>query len=295
MRTTFRAPGPIDLRSTLAPLRHGISDPTIAMGPGGVALGMRTSGGPALLRLHAEDGSVEATAWGPGSKDALDAAPDLCGVADTPPVQLGEDASINELHRQNPGLRMCRTNDAMRTLIPAILEQKVTTDEAHLAYSQIVRRYSEPAPGPGNIYLPPDPTVLGALPYFAFHRFGVERRRADTIRSIATRAASIGRLSANGRVDDVLRSLPGIGPWTTSLVMQAAFGDPDATLIGDYHMPNIVGWYFEGTQRSDDSRMLELLQPFEGQRARVQRLIVSSGVKPSPRGSKRPLRSIATI
>ncbi len=295
MRTTFQTLGPVDLRSTLAPLRHGISDPTIAMGPGGVALGLRTTRGPALLRLRAGDGSVEATAWGPGSKDALDAAPDLCGGSDDPPDTLGQDPSVNELHRHNPGLRMCRTNDAMRTLIPAVLEQKVTTDEAHLAYSQLVRRYSEPAPGPGKIYLPPDPAVLAALPYYAFHRLGVERRRADTIRSVATRAASIGRLSASARAGDVLRSLTGVGPWTTALVMQAAFGDPDAVLLGDYHVPNIVGWYFEGTQRSNDGRMMELLQPFQGQRARVQRLIVGSGVRPSARGSKRPLRSIATI
>jgi 3-methyladenine DNA glycosylase/8-oxoguanine DNA glycosylase len=295
VRTTFQTRGTVDLRSTLAPLRHGISDPTIAMGPGGAALGLRTSGGPALLRLRATDGSIEATAWGPGSKEALDVAPELCGVADVPPARLGPNPSINQLHRQNPGLRMCRTNDVMRTLIPSILEQKVTTDEAHLAYSQIVRRFSEPAPGPGNIYLPPDPAVLAALPYFTLHRFGVERKRARTIHSVASRAAAIRRISFHHSVRENLLSLPGIGPWTAALVMQAAFGDPDAILVGDYHMPNIVGWYFERTQRSDDARMMELLQPFEGQRARVQRLIAASGVRPSARGSKRPLRSIAAI
>jgi 3-methyladenine DNA glycosylase/8-oxoguanine DNA glycosylase len=265
------------------------------MGPGGVALGLRTAGGPALLRLRSRDERIEATAWGPGSVKALDGVPELCGFGDSPPKEIGPNRSICELHRRAPGLRMCRTNDAMRTLIPAILEQKVTTDEAHRAYSGIVKRHSDPAPGPGGLYLPPDPAVLARLSYFDLHRYGVERKRADIVRSVARLASPIKRLTGDASTARILRSISGIGPWTTSLVMQSAFGDADAALVGDYHMPNIVGWYFERRERTDDQRMLALLEPFEGQRARVQRLIVSSGVRPPSRGIKKAHRDIASI
>jgi 3-methyladenine DNA glycosylase/8-oxoguanine DNA glycosylase len=265
------------------------------MGPGGVALGLRTAKGPALLRLRSRDDRIEATAWGPGSAVALDGVPELCGFGDRPPTDIGPDASVSELHRRSPGLRMCRTNDAMRTLVPAILEQKVTTDEAHRAYSGIVRRHSEAAPGPGRLFLPPDPAVLARLSYFDLHRYGVERRRADIVRSVARLADPIRRLTGDPSTASVLRSLSGVGPWTTSLVMQSAFGDADAALVGDYHMPNIVGWYFDRSERATDERMLALLEPFKGQRARVQRLIVGSGIRPPSRGIKKARRNIASI
>ena len=70
-----------------------------------------------------------------------------------------------------------------------------------------------------------------------------------------------------------LRSLPGIGPWTTAEVLRSAFGDPDAVSVGDFHIPNTVAWVLAGEPRGTDERMLELLEPYLGQRGRVQRLL----------------------
>ena len=67
--------------------------------------------------------------------------------------------------------------------------------------------------------------------------------------------------------------MPGIGPWTAAEVVRFAFGDPDAVSVGDYHLPNMVAWALAGEPRADDARMLELLEPYRGQRGRVQRYL----------------------
>ena len=76
--------------------------------------------------------------------------------------------------------------------MPAILEQKVTGDEARRAWRSLIATHGEPAPGSGRV--PTSPAADGrrpspSLPYYAYHPFGVERRRAELIRRVAARAA----------------------------------------------------------------------------------------------------------
>ena len=51
-------------------------------------------------------------------------------------------------------------------------------------------------------------------------------------------------------------------------VALVALGDSDAVPVGDYHLPHAIGYALEGTPRSSDERMLELLDPYRGQRTR---------------------------
>ena len=92
-----------------------------------------------------------------------------------------------------------------------------------------------------------------------------------------------------------LRSVPGIGPWTAAEVALRVLGDPDAVSVGDFHLPNVVAFALAGEPRGDDRRMLELLEPWRGQRARVVRLIESSGLRPPAFGPRYAPRSIAAI
>ena len=93
----------------------------------------------------------------------------------------------------------------------------------------------------------------------------------------------------------VLRSIPGVGPWTAAEVGQRAFGDPDAVSVGDFHLPHLVSWALAGEPRATDERMLELLAPYAGQRGRVIRLLEASGIRAPRYGPRLSPRSIAAI
>ena len=90
-------------------------------------------------------------------------------------------------------------------------------------------------------------------------------------------------------------AIPGVGPWTTAEVMRLSFGDPDAVSVGDYHLPDIVAWAFAGERRADDERMLELLEPYVGQRGRVQRILEASQLAPAAHGPRMDAREIGRI
>jgi 3-methyladenine DNA glycosylase/8-oxoguanine DNA glycosylase len=86
------------------------------------------------------------------------------------------------------------------------------------------------------------------------------------------------RVEVGAAVAARLRAYPGIGPWTAAEVTLRALGDPDAVSIGDFHLPNVVAYALAGEPRADDARMLELLEPWRGHRARVIRLLEASGM-----------------
>ena len=92
---------------------------------------------------------------------------------------------------------------------------------------------------------------------------------------------------------DRLRAVPGIGPWTAARVAMTALGDADAVAVGDYHLPHIVAWALAGEPRGTDASMLDLLEPYQGHRARVQRLLLAAGIEAPRFGPKMPIRSIA--
>ena len=103
-------------------------------------------------------------------------------------------------------------------------------------------------------------------------------------RTIITAAAVAARLEEALEVDPAeadrrLRSLPGIGAWTSAEIRQRAMGDPNAVSVGDYHLPNAVGWTL-ARRNTDDDGMLELLAPYAGHRYRVTRLIELGGSRP---------------
>ena len=287
-------PAPINLALTLGPIAHGRGDPTIRFDPDGIWRATRTPEGPATLRLRAAKGGVQVSAWGAGAANAVGGAADLVGANDDPAVLVAEHRLIGELAHRFPGLRLPRTNRPFEALLPAICEQKVAGVEARAAFRGIIASHGEPAPGPAGLRLPPSPATLAALPYFAFHRFGLERRRADLIRHAAQLAARI-EAAPVAEAYARLAAVPGIGPWTLAEVGRIAFGDPDAVSVGDYHLPNVVAWALAREPRADDARMLELLEPYRGQRGRVQRLLEASGIRAPRHGPRMAPQRIAEI
>jgi 3-methyladenine DNA glycosylase/8-oxoguanine DNA glycosylase len=287
--------GPLDLRATLGPLVHGRGDRTAHLTASEAWLAFRTAGGPATLHLTLDGVRLAAEAWGDGANRAIAGVPELVGEADDPDLLVARHRVVADLQRRNPGLRLPASRRVFHALLPTILEQKVTGTEAFRSYAALLRAHGEPAPGPGDLLLPPSPEILAGLPYHAYHRFGVERRRADVIRRAAARAAWLEAATSPVETGLRLRSLAGIGPWTAAEVLRSAWGDPDALSVGDYHVPSIVAWALAGEPRADDARMLELLEPYRGQRGRVQRLLEVGRVTPPRYGPRLAPRSIAAI
>ncbi len=292
---------PLDLGLTIGIHSHGPADATTRHEAGWHVRTTRTADGPATVAIQVRDGRLQAEAWGPGADLALGAIPAFVGLDDDPaplqPAPVGAHGLVAELARHMPGLRIGRTGNVFEALVPAILEQKVTGTEAFNAFRALVLAHGEPAPGPFRVMVAPAPATIAGLPYYAFHPLGVERRRADTLRFAAARAsrleeATLLPLDAAYRR---LRALPGVGPWTAAEVGLRALGDPDAVSIGDYHLPNLVSWALAGEPRADDARMLELLEPYRGQRARVIRLLEASGIRAPRYGPRMAPRSIVGI
>jgi 3-methyladenine DNA glycosylase/8-oxoguanine DNA glycosylase len=282
--------GPLDLRRTLGIHAHGRGDRSMRFEVSGSAWrATRTPRGPATILVERREGSVRARGWGPGSTWALAGLEGLLGLDDDPAALVPRHPAVAAAARRVSGLRIGRTLAVLEALVPAILGQKVTGHEAHRTLRGLDRAYGEDAPGPPGLRLPPAPEVLATLPYHAFHPLGLERRRAELVRAVcreAERLEGLGPAAAGPEATPEARDLayaamlafPGIGPWTAAEVGMRAFGDPDAVSVGDFHIPNMVAWALAGEARGTDERMLELLEPYRGQRGRVIRLLELAGV-----------------
>jgi 3-methyladenine DNA glycosylase/8-oxoguanine DNA glycosylase len=257
----------------------------------------RTPEGPGTALIQQEGAQIEASAWGPGADWLLERIPDLLGFDDHPEEFTPTHRLLEDLHKRNRGLRIGRTNRVFEAIVPAILGQKVTTKEAHHSLRDLTRKYSEPAPGPIDTNLPVAPDILAEVPYWELHELGIERKRADVLRFVAKRASRLEEIITMSKeaAYDRLTALPGVGPWTATFVMGTALGDADAVPVGDYHIPNTVAWALAGEPRGDDRRMLELLEPYQGHRGRVIRLLKAGGIHAPRYGPKTAIRSIARI
>jgi 3-methyladenine DNA glycosylase/8-oxoguanine DNA glycosylase len=304
----WQVPFPLDIPLTLSVHRRGGGDPAYAadaVGPDAAGSVWRTSltpDGPGTLRVSSRRAGgralVTGEAWGPGAGWLLDWLPDQLGFHDDRAGFTARHPVVGELALRYEGLRVGRSGRVFEALVPAVLEQKVVSREAHRAWRFLLGKFGDPAPGPApdGMRVFPSPRTWARIPSWDWHRAGVEGVRA---RTIITAAAVAPRLEQAldldpAEADRRLRSLPGIGPWTSAEIRQRAMGDPDAVSVGDYHLPNAVGWTLAG-RRTDDDGMLELLAPYAGHRYRVTRLIELGGSRPPRRGPRMPVRDYRAL
>ncbi|HKC18013.1 MAG TPA: DNA-3-methyladenine glycosylase 2 family protein [Candidatus Dormibacteraeota bacterium] len=291
---SFKPERPFDLWLTLGALGSG---PSLRHYDGDLWRATRTPDGPASVRLRRRGGEIEVSAWGDGAHWALVNAPAWCGQQDDDSGFAPQHPLIARLHREIRGIRMPRTRAVFEALVPTVILQQVTSEEGRNSYHHLVNAIGDAAPGPVALKIPPSPQVLAHTPYWRFHRFGIERRRADVIIRAARSAKRVEETSQMDMEAAYRRLLafPGVGPWTVAKVAMVALGDADAVPVGDYHLPHSIGYALDGTPRSTDERMLELLEPYRGHRARVIRLIIAAGIAEPRFGPRKPLRNIAAL
>lgn len=290
----YRPATPIDLRETLSILGRGQYDQTTVWDSSGVWRTFGTPHGAATLHLIQRRDGVDATAWGPGAEWAIAGVPQLLGAGDDwRALDVGRHPFLVEVLRRHPGLRLPRTRRVFEALAPAIIEQKVTSLEAYREWARIVRWFGDVAPGvaegvaPIQLRVCPSAETLRLVPSWQWHRLGVDPTRSRTLVTAARVASSLERTIDDDGADAAakLRTIPGIGVWTAAETLQRSHGDPDLVSVGDYHLASLVGYALTGS-KTDDDGMLELLQPWAGQRQRVVRLILGSGRRPERRGPR---------
>jgi 3-methyladenine DNA glycosylase/8-oxoguanine DNA glycosylase len=302
-------PDHYDFAGTLSPLAMNRHDPCARVGGRQAWWAARTPDGPGTLHLVRTGSMMHADAYGPGSDWVLEHADAVAGLRD----DISSFAPLAAAHpvvraawHDHPGLRLTQTRRPFAHVVPVVLTQKVTGLEASRTYLSLARRFGTPAPGPlEGLMLPPDPNELAATPYWGFHRFGVEQRRADALTRVAAVAGRLDACPDSASATNLLTSIPGIGIWTAAEVTRVAYGDPDAVTVGDYNLPNDVVYAMTGDARagkrdatpgrisSADAKMLEVLEPFRPQRARVVQLLLATGVTAPRFGPRSTVRSFA--
>lgn len=292
------APGrPVPIEAILAVLRRGSGDPSWRSAAGEVWRAVRTPDGPAtvryLRRREAAGDRVVATAWGAGATWVLDRLPEALGAGDDPADFTPRHTGLARAHRDHRHWRVGRSGLVIEVLVPAILEQRVTGKQAFGAYRLLVRRYGEPAPGPGaerGLTVPPDVDGWLGIPSWEWVRAGVDAARADTVMRALRGASALERCASAepGEARRRLRSVRGIGAWTAAEVAQRAFGDADAYSVGDYHVPKDIGWALTG-RPCDDEELADLLEPYRGHRYRVQWLVTAARLGRPRRGPRMPV------
>jgi 3-methyladenine DNA glycosylase/8-oxoguanine DNA glycosylase len=276
----WRPDWPCPVGAVLATHRRGPADPTFRRTPdGAIWRGIRTPVGPTTVRITSEAaaGTVTGEAWGSGAEWVLAQLPRMLGADDDPAGFVPLHKPIADAWRRHANWRLGATDLVMESLVPAIIEQKVTGQEAFAGFRRLVHRFGERAPGPGadrRLWVQPSPATLRAIPSWDWLRMHIDPARSRAVVTAARVATALERTVGlpGDEVDRRLRSLPGVGVWTAAEVRFRAHGDPDAVSFGDYHVAKNVGWAITG-EAVDDDGLAELLEPYRPHRYRVQRLV----------------------
>lgn len=253
--------------------RRGAGDPSYRVEGDVHWRGLRTPEGLATLRVDA----ATAQAWGPGAAWVLDRLPRMMG-ADDDATGFEPDLPILRERARHGIPRLGASDLVMDALLPAIIEQKVTGQEAFGAFRRLLRRYGDPAPGPHpELRVQPGADTLRRISSWEWLRLPVDHARSRAIVTAARVADGLERTvgQPSDVVEQRLRSLPGIGEWTAAEVRQRTFGDPDAVSFGDYHVAKDVGWALTG-EAWDDERLRAFLEPYRPHRGRVVALLGGS-------------------
>ncbi|MGB0751351.1 MAG: DNA-3-methyladenine glycosylase family protein [Gammaproteobacteria bacterium] len=284
----LKAPDGYRLDNTYRSLAMGQFDPSMRTSREQVEIASWTPHGPVSVRAVHSGDTLSVSAWGDGAEYAIELADRWLGLNDQPDAFQPPAGPVRDLQRRFGGMHFSSALSVSLRAIQIVLFQLVTYHEAVRTWNDLVTRHGSPASGPVKLVQPPTEHQIRGLSVDDLVYAGLTHKRARTIKAIATNAAAIDR-DADKAPQAALRrlaTLPGFGPWSLGYLDGTVFQNPDAVLLGDYHLPRMVAWHLIREQKADDARMLELLEPYAGHRFRVVRLIWASGEIQPRRGPR---------
>lgn len=145
----------------------------------------------------------------------LDADPEVIGAV------LAADPVLAPLVAAAPGRRVPRTVDRAEMALRVVLGQQVSVTAAGTLAARLAVAAGEPVDDPegGLTRLFPTPAAIAAVDPAVLAMPASRRTAVLTLaRTLADGTEALGTLAG----------LPGIGPWTRSLIAMRALGDPDA-------------------------------------------------------------------
>jgi 3-methyladenine DNA glycosylase/8-oxoguanine DNA glycosylase len=183
---------------------------------------------------------------------------------------------LARLHRAMKGLRLLRVPWRFDVAACTVLQQRITTREAWQQWSRIARKYGDTV---GDLKAFPSAQRIATMDGWRFEQLGVDPKRTRALLGLAREATRRGLFgwTDRDRVRKHLYAIRGIGPWTTEMTLGFGYGDPDAMPLADLHLPHLVTWALARERPGSDERMVELLEPYRGQRFRAVRLLLASG------------------
>lgn len=296
----IRSERAIDPSLTFRSFRFGSSDPTSRIVGDTLHMATHTPLGPATVCIGPQGPPLPS---GPGAAAIAKRPFDLRGDTDTY-SSLEEQCPrsldsvhfpvVRELDKRWGHVRVGATGDVYRAALTATLGQRITAAEAVAQWRRLCLAFGHVCDSPGEddslpLHLPPDPDVLARTSPYQLHRFGIEESRARTLIGIARvfQRAGSHHHDHEAAMSRLCRDVPRFGPWTQALVRYEALGDADAVAVGDFHLKNVVTYAFTGNPRGTDDTMLDLLDPYRGQRGRILMWLGLAGVQAPKFGPRR--------
>jgi AraC family transcriptional regulator of adaptative response / DNA-3-methyladenine glycosylase II len=148
---------------------------------------------------------------------------------------LSVDATLRQLLKKNPGVRVPGSWDGFELTVRAILGQQVSVRAATTLAGRLANRYGERIDvsvrglkqSPERLFPEPKKLVRARL-----ENLGIIGSRAQTIRSLS-KAVADGNVSFDAATQSdslcsSLKAIRGIGDWTAEYVSMRALKDPDA-------------------------------------------------------------------
>lgn len=126
----------------------------------------------------------------------LDQLPAMLGADDDPSGFVPAPPSWSQALREHPHWRLGRGNLVWQALLPAVIEQKVTGQEAFGGFRRLVHFHGERAPGPGqtlHLWVPPGPEIVRMIPSWQWLKLHIDPARSRTLVRCAQVADALER------------------------------------------------------------------------------------------------------